>query len=170
MICCVAVIVLSGLPGSGKTTFAGALAARTPIEHVESDAIRRGLFPRPTYSQKENAEVFDEVERRVVKGLGQGRLVVVDATNLKHEFRRRYFELADEAGTRVVYVNLTAPIETLRERVSGPREGYSQAGVPVLDSMVRAAERHGGAALVVDTRFDIGVSVEAALLLAGVQA
>ena len=38
-----AMLILSGLPGTGKTTFAVALAARAPVVHLESDAIRRDV-------------------------------------------------------------------------------------------------------------------------------
>jgi hypothetical protein len=161
-------IILSGLPGSGKTTFAAALAAATPIEHVESDAIRRSMAGQPRYTKAEHRKVFAEVERRVDEGLGHGRLVVLDATNLRDEFRRRYWELAAARGDRVVFVALTAPLGTLRKRVGGPREGHSQAGVNVLDGMVRDVERFGGAVLMVDTRYDTRPSVDAALMLVGV--
>lgn len=41
-----AVIVVSGLPGTGKTYFCHRLAERLPCVILESDALRQQLFPR----------------------------------------------------------------------------------------------------------------------------
>jgi predicted kinase len=44
------ILLLSGLPGAGKTTFAHRLAALAEVHHIESDAVRREIFPRPAYT------------------------------------------------------------------------------------------------------------------------
>jgi hypothetical protein len=163
----VAVFLLSGLPGSGKTTFAHALAAASGAVHVESDAIRRELVAKPEYTPREHERVFAEVERRVMRALAARLPVVVDATNLKAQHRVRYYELAADAHVPVVAIRLTAPYATLRARVTGGRDGHSQADATVLRNMRGAEERFGTPLLVVDTRFDTGPSVRAALELAG---
>ena len=40
-------VVVSGLPGTGKTFFCRKLAERQPFCILESDAIRKVLFPSP---------------------------------------------------------------------------------------------------------------------------
>jgi hypothetical protein len=75
--------------------------------------------------------------------------------------------MAKERRQASVVVFLTAPLATLRERVRAPRAGYSQADDGVLQGMLRNVERYPGTAIIVDTRFDLGPSVAAALFLAG---
>jgi predicted kinase len=163
----VAVFLLSGLPGSGKTTFALALVAVSGAVHVESDAIRRETTERPEYTPREHERVFGEVERRVARALGARLPVVVDATNLKAQHRVRYYEMAADAHVPVVAIRLTAPFPVLRARVSGGRDGHSQADTTVLRNMRGSEERFATPVLMVDTRYSTAPSIDLAVELAG---
>lgn len=147
-------VLLSGVPGSGKTTLATRLCERLGAVHVESDAIRRQLFPEPAYTPAEHGAVFARAEALAADALGEGRVVVVDATNLARRDRRRFLRLGERAGG-VVAVRVTAPEEVVRRRLARPREGYSQAGVEVFERMLGRAEPLEVPAVVVDTRFDL---------------
>jgi len=153
-------VILSGLPGSGKTTFANALAARLRALHLESDAIRRDLVAAPTYAPAEHAAVFGRLERRAEFALRDGRHVVVDATNLEGHDRRRFVRLAERVDAVLVPVRLTAPEATLRARLERPREGFSQAGVAVYEAMRGRAQPFARPALVVDSRFSLAGAVD----------
>ena len=50
-------VVVSGLPGSGKSYFSRRVASRVPLLVLESDALRRVLFPEPSYTASE-ADAF----------------------------------------------------------------------------------------------------------------
>lgn len=151
-------VLLSGVPGSGKTTLAGRLCERLGAVHVESDAIRRQLFPEPAYTPAEHGAVFARAEALAADALGEGKVVVVDATNLARRDRRRFLRLGERAGG-VVAVRVTAPEEVVRRRLARPREGYSQAGVEVFERMLGRAEPFEVPAVVVDTRFDLEPTV-----------
>ncbi len=155
-------MLLTGLPGSGKTTFARRLLARLPppARHLESDAIRRLLFPRPTYTADESARVFQEVGRQAEAALGERELVIVDATNLTERDRRRFYALAMRLAVPLVAVRLVAPERTIRERLERPREGFSEAGVQVFEEMRGRPEPLRVPVIVVDTRYDVGPSIE----------
>lgn len=154
-----ALVLLSGLPGSGKTTFARALAQRLRARHLESDAVRRAMFPSPTYAPKESARVFEEIERLAEEALTARRTVVVDATNLTERDRRRFVLLAQRTGAALVAVRTTAPEATIRARLSRPREGYSDAGVEVFEEMRSRPEPFRQPVVVVDTRFPLEPSL-----------
>ena len=152
-------VLLSGLPGTGKTTLARRLVERLDAVHIESDAVRRQLFPEPAYTPEEHAAVFARAEALAADGLSDGRVVVVDATNLTRRDRRRFVRLGERAGG-LVRVRVTAPEAVVRERLRRPRVGFSQADEAVYELMLPRAEALDGPNVVVDTWFDTGPSVE----------
>lgn len=160
-------VLLSGMPGTGKTTVAKALRSRLdplPVEHIESDAIRKARRSRPAYSSGENAAVFAEVERRARAALKTGRVAIVDATNLSRRDRRRFVRLARELDAALVAVRVTAPEDDVRRRLAGVRDGFSDAGPEIYDRMKGREHGLAGRHVVVDTRYDTGPTIE---LLAG---
>lgn len=165
-----ALILMAGLPGSGKTTFVHALAGRLSLEHVESDAVRRSMFQQPSYSSDESARVFAAVERRAGAALRAGRDVVVDSTNLRRSDRKRFLRLVTRYDATLVCVRITAPETVIHERLSVPRVGHSQAGLAVYEAMQGRTQRFESQHLVVDTSHPIGPSVElvAAIVEAGI--
>lgn len=152
-------VLLSGLPGAGKTTLAGALVERLGAVHLESDAVRRQLFPEPQYTPEEHGAVFARMAALARDELEAGRVVIVDATNLTRRDRRQFVRLANGAGG-LVAVRVTAPADVIRDRLGRPRAGFSQAGVEVYERMAGREQGFDGPAVVVDTRFDTAPSVE----------
>lgn len=150
-----ALILLSGLPGTGKTTFAHRLAEVLPFDHLESDAIRRSIWEQPAYTGAESAVVFARVEQLAARAVEGGRHVVVDATNVTNKNRRRFVRLADRAGATLVCVRVTAPEAVVRERLSRPREGWSQADASIYELMAGRPQPSREPVVVVDTRFSL---------------
>ncbi len=101
-----AIVLLTGLPGAGKTTFAAALQRRRPVRPLESDAIRRELAPQPAYTRSESARVFDVLEARAGEALDAGATPVIDATNVANTDRRRFVRLARERDAVLVAVRV----------------------------------------------------------------
>ncbi|MGE5597074.1 MAG: AAA family ATPase [Hyphomicrobiales bacterium] len=161
-----ALVMLSGLPGSGKTTFAHRLLERLDAVHIESDAIRRELFAEPRYVAEEHARVFRTAEDRARSALERGASVVFDATNLTTKDRRRFVRLAERLGCPLVAARMVAPAETIRARLSRPRDGWSRADVRVFESMQHRGQPFPVPVVVADTRFDITPAVELVVSLA----
>ncbi|MEP6870432.1 MAG: ATP-binding protein [Anaerolineaceae bacterium] len=155
--------MLSGLPGTGKTTFAHALSERLAFEHVESDAIRRGLGPRPTYTADESAAVFARAEAMARAALEGGRHALLDATNLTQRDRKRFVRLAQNLEAPIVAVRVTAPDPTIRRRLHSPRQGFSQAGVDTYERMRERGQPFEAPAVVIDTRYPLGPSIDLVL-------
>src|SRR5687768_17228484 len=78
-----ALILMAGLPGSGKSTFARRLAEATGAIVLESDALRQLLFAGPTHQATESRALFAAMFEAAGRLLSNGHSVIIDATNLK---------------------------------------------------------------------------------------
>ena len=163
-----AIVLLVGPPGTGKTTFARALQQRAGIEILESDVLRRSMFPTPAYDKGESRRVFDLLHESARALLAAGRSVIVDATNLIESERAVLYGIADSSGARCVIVRITAPEAVVRKRLvartasAGASEaGASAAGVEVFEQMRRIRQPIGRPHFVIDTAASIEPAVEA---------
>lgn len=114
------VILMCGLPGTGKDTWIGSHYPELPV--VSLDNIRAELGVSPTEPQK---RVIDTARSRAVELLREKRPFVWNATNVTADLRRRQTELftAYHASVRIVYLE-TPWQEELR------RNGNRAAAVP----------------------------------------
>ena len=97
-----ALVIMAGLPGTGKSHLVGEISRREAVEVIGSDAIRRGLFARPDYSPSEHSRVFSVAHRRTEERLREGRSVIFDATNIYEASRRSLYRIAERTGARVL--------------------------------------------------------------------
>lgn len=106
-------VVLVGVSGSGKSTF----AARhfRPTEVVSSD-VCRGLVADDENDQAATKPAFELLHAIVGIRLRQGRIAVVDATNVQPEARRALVALAREHDVLPVAVVLDVPPAVCVER------------------------------------------------------
>jgi len=112
-----ALILMAGLPGSGKSTVARRLAAATGAVILESDAIRHMLFGSPVHDSGESRALFAAIFEAAGRLLRGRHSVIVDATNLKGSDRRPAHELAATTGARLVIVHTLAPEAVILERL-----------------------------------------------------
>jgi predicted kinase len=163
-----ALVVVSGLPGSGKSHFCRRLAARHPIARLESDALRKALFRQPTHSPEESRRLFAACHYVLDRLLGAGISALLDATNLREVHRRQLYAIADRHRAKLVLVSLRAPAAVVEERLvararrSDPAD-LSDAGPEVYQRMRSLDEPIGRPHIVVDTSADIEPAVEAVL-------
>ena len=159
-------IVLSGLPGTGKSHFAKELGKRLPLLVLESDRLRKVLTPHPKYTRGESARLFAACHLLIEEYLLQDRLVLFDATNLTENFRQPLYEIAGRVSVPLVLARFTAPQEVIRRRLSDRGAGmhpsdYSDAGWRIYSRMYpheQAIARHH---LKVDSSGDISESLDA---------
>jgi predicted kinase len=133
-----AVILLSGLPGVGKSTFARALGAATDAIILESDRLRALLFEAPVHSPRESGILFRAIRSAAACLLKERHAVIIDATNLSETDRRPFYELADSSGAPLFVVALDAPQETIEGRLARrllESDGCSYADIDVYHRM-----------------------------------
>ena len=109
-------VVLIGVTGSGKSTFAR--AHFKPTEVISSDFCR-GLVADDENDQSATADAFEVLQFIAGKRLASGRLTVVDATNVQPEARRQLVLLAREHDVLPVAIVLDLPEKLCAERNAG---------------------------------------------------
>ncbi|MDD5126636.1 MAG: ATP-binding protein [Dehalococcoidales bacterium] len=112
-----ALVAVSGLPGTGKTHFYARLAERLPFAILESDALRKTLFPSPGYTHEENTRLFHAIHLLIEDLLGKGIPVILDATNLSEQNRSHLYSIAERQNARLILINVRAPPEVVAERL-----------------------------------------------------
>lgn len=120
-------VILCGLPGTGKSHFARELARRAPFVWLNSDRTRKLLVDTPSYSRGEHRRVFAAMHVLTRGYLRDGYSVVFDATNLNENVRLPLYSSAHEVGVGPLIVRFTAPTELVRRRLTDRAAGRADA-------------------------------------------
>lgn len=153
-----AFVVVSGLPGTGKSYFCRKLAERLHFVILESDLLRRALFPSPSYDPTESRRLFQAIHLLIEGLLKRGMPLILDATNLSERYREHLYSIADHLDVRLVLVKVEAPPDVVRERLEarqGDPQRKSDADWGVYQKMRSSVEKIWRNHYVVDTSRDI---------------
>lgn len=134
-------VVISGLPGTGKSAVAAELAARSGSVHLSVDPIEDALLGAGLPRSWETGVAAYEAARAVAEqNLALGRTVVVDAVNDSEPARDTWRTAAAHAGAPLAFVLLTLDDEVEhRRRLAGRRRGLSHLPEPSWDQVVARA-------------------------------
>jgi uncharacterized protein len=121
---------VGGLPASGKSTLAEALAKILDLDWFRSDAIRKSLFGmglrEPTvalpetgiYSPSATGILYGKLFCLAQSALRQGRSVVIDATFSRQSQRDTLARLATDCRAHLSFAICTAPDDVLYKRLA----------------------------------------------------
>jgi aminoglycoside phosphotransferase family enzyme/predicted kinase len=144
---------VGGLSGSGKSTFARAVApalgASPGAVILRTDEIRKRLLGAPptqrmppeTYTPEFYVRTYDTMMENARAMLAAGRAVLLDATFIDPALRGRAEALAAACGVPFRAAWLDAPVEVLEARVRDRQDDASDATVAVLHDQVGRIER-----------------------------
>lgn len=129
----VKLIVLCGIPGSGKSTYATRYVEDNINSiHISSDAIRAELYGNESI-QGNPSEVFSLMQKRTVEALNEGKNVVYDATNITRKDRSSIIGMCPKFAKIECHI-IWAPIEEcIRQDASRDRT----VGKEVIDRMLK---------------------------------
>lgn len=139
-----AFIMLCGVAGSGKSTFAGRLAAVIPgAVTLSSDARLEVIAARDTISYqaayRAYAEtVLEELFSDARRALGERQPVIWDQTHLKRQARVQRLSLVPD-GYRRIAVALEAPSEIIMHRLQAREAATGKVIPPEVLKLQRAA-------------------------------
>jgi predicted kinase len=97
-------VAMAGLPGTGKSTIAAALAEALPAVVLDKDKLRAGLIPteKIEYSRAQDDYIFELLLKAAEYNLNRGRNVILDGRT----YTRRYQVERVELFTREQKVDL----------------------------------------------------------------
>ena len=108
-------ILLVGIPGSGKTTYARKYVEKvSDTIHLSSDSIRSELYGDESI-QGDPAEVFSLMQKRAVEALNNGKDVLYDATNVTRKDRTSIISICPKFAKIDAHI-IWAPIEECIKR------------------------------------------------------
>ena len=143
-------VLVGGLPGTGKSTLARGLAERAGFAVIRSDLVRKELaglslgksadtsFEAGIYTPSWTERTYAECLRRAEAHLFEGRRVLVDASFRTEATRRLFFELGTRWGVPALLLLCQADPEVVRRRLEQRRGDASDADWSIY---VRKAER-----------------------------
>jgi len=155
-------LLLCGLPGTGKSFLARRLMESLPFVIIESDWIRKILFPQPRYTAQESRWVHRTCHALIAKLLKRGVRVIYDATNLIEYHRELVYRIAERAGARLLVVKTVASEEVVRDRLMARQEAateISDADWRIYRRMASRQEPIYHSHLVIDTSEDLEEAV-----------
>jgi predicted kinase len=139
-------ILVSGLPGSGKTYFSRAFSNWTGITRYSSDEVRLTLGLSGNYSKEAKQQVYNRLLILARQELRAGKSVIIDA-NFTHSFQREHFKtLAGEFEARYCPILLKADEITSLDRLSVLRP-YSEADEHVYRKLIKESDYNEDSAL-----------------------
>lgn len=107
-------ILLCGIPGSGKTTYVQRRIKQHGGIHLSSDLIRKELYGDESI-QGNPSEVFSLMQSRAIETLNNGETIYYDATNITRKDRDSIISICPKFAQIECHV-VWAPIETCIER------------------------------------------------------
>lgn len=146
-------VLIAGLPGTGKTTVARAFAALSGAAHLNSDVLRRDLGLMGHYAPEDKQRVYEALLEQTRYALSEGRTVVVDSTFYNEAVRTAFRAVAVDCRVPLRWVEVTASEATLQKRLQQPRPD-SEADFAVYQNILRQFEPLPDNRLVIDTDSD----------------
>jgi len=128
------IVVLVGLPGSGKSTY----LERLGVSGLSSDAIRRLLADDET-DQTINHRVFQTLRYLLRQRIATGRSVTyIDATNLTPDERRPYVLIGKCFDCEVEALFFAVPLDVCMARNAQRRRVVPEEAMLMLASKLKA--------------------------------
>jgi len=115
------IIIVFGLPGSGKSYFASHLAEMLNAKYISSDLVRKKMFTKRTYSIQERLSVYDEMLKQMREAVKKHTDVVLDATFYKYDIRDKFLREAKDIDG-VIFIEVKAEEYLVRKRLGKARE------------------------------------------------
>ncbi len=120
------IILVFGLPGTGKSSFSKRLKGETRAHYLSTDIVRDKLNKKGNYDEISKQFVYDRLAEVAKTELSKGRDVIVDGTFHKYERRQMFIKIAKATGHELFLIEIKASGQTVKKRLEKKRK-YSDA-------------------------------------------
>ncbi len=163
-------VLVGGLPGTGKSTLAGRLAERAGFSVVSSDITRKRLAGLPAdvsaaaafgagiYAPEWNERTYRALLEEAEDRISRGERVIVDASFREDARRAAFLDLARRLRVPAIFLDLRAPPNRVRDRILARQGGPSDADVDIYEEAAARWEEVSGATEALTRRIDTGQS------------
>ncbi len=124
------IVLVFGLPASGKTFISKILAKETGAVHLNTDIIREKFGFTGQYDEKTKQQVYDGLFNQVKLELEKGSDVIVDGTFHLEKRREQLENIAKELGNEIHFIEMKVKEETAGKRLKKRRK-HSEADFKV---------------------------------------
>lgn len=146
-------VLVGGLPGTGKSKLANGLAQEAGFRVIRSDVVRKELvgirtecrseFGEGIYTADWTKRTYEECLCRADELLFQGERVLVDANFREEQQRQAFLNLAKRWNVPATFVLCEADREIVRQRLASRSNDASDADWSVYEKAARAWEAMG---------------------------
>jgi predicted kinase len=147
-------ILVGGLPGTGKSTLANALAHHAGLSVIRSDVVRKELagvggeecrstFGQGIYTAAWTERTYAECLRRAEGLLFNGERVIVDANFREENQRHAFLNAATRWGAPAAFLLCQTDSNLVRSRLANRSEDVSDADWSVYEEAVTSWEELG---------------------------
>jgi len=147
-------VIVCGLPGVGKTTFAKKLAPLINAVILSTDKIRKELIASPTYEKKERKIIYDVMILLAKYLHGSGTNCILDATFNKEDSRTEVKKKLGIQDEIFFVIECSCSENVIISRIKERKNDYSDADVEVYQKMKKIYEPVKEKHITIDTTLD----------------
>jgi len=152
------IIVICGLPGTGKSTLANILSKKINATILRTDEIRKKLFKNPTYSEEEKKLIY-RIMLMTANYFAKGKIpCILDATFSKEESRREISLIAEKNKVPIHFIECICDENIVRKRIGNKKRNLSDANWEIYLKIKKEYEPIKFEHTIIDTSDGIGVA------------
>jgi predicted kinase len=150
------IILIRGLPGSGKTTLANKLGDELRCPVISSDKIRKRVIKNPEYTSEESEFVYN-LMMDMANNIKVVESCIIDATFID-ESGDSTSEVIKKLGECII-IECECPEEIILERLKNRKDDYSDADESVYFEMKKRYKSTSNKHMTIDTSDDLDRNV-----------
>jgi len=100
------ILIIFGLPGTGKSYLAKHMAEKTEAAWLNTDKIRKERNKQGEYDEDTKELIYQYLLSKMVSFAQKGKHVIVDATFQKKSLRNKFFLTGKKLGHQVFFIEM----------------------------------------------------------------